>query len=358
MAKKLIIVWLSLTIVFFSSISIYADENVQGDYFVKHVVINGAEIVNRNLQYPFLLLGYTTYFPLTPEMGEICGFTAEMDWESRTLKLLKTDSTRSNISSNWMKNNGDPMNLTILSGTRVLVYDDRDESNESEVLSAFDSSVHEMDMDGLPVLAIGKTVFLPLRAMQDDSSFGWNLYFDSYYGVCISTKPGVKAETFCDKKESLYNQGLAQYIRNYNSGISKTYAQQLVFMFKDAAKSYGVDEKVLMAIAHKESTFNASAVSGGGAVGLMQIMPGTAKGYGVTITQLYDARVNINIGAALIGAKLTAYGGDYVKALSAYNQGSLRVNRGTHSTAYASRVLAANSGIGNYLLSNGYVAQI
>ena len=91
MTKKLMIVWLTLIMALFSSISIYADEQVQGDFFEKHVIINGEEIINYNLQYPFVLYNDTTYFPLTPEMGEILGVSAEMDWESRTLKLLKTE---------------------------------------------------------------------------------------------------------------------------------------------------------------------------------------------------------------------------------------------------------------------------
>ena len=46
MTKKLMIVWLTLIMVLFSSISIYADEQVQGDFFEKHVIINGEEIIN------------------------------------------------------------------------------------------------------------------------------------------------------------------------------------------------------------------------------------------------------------------------------------------------------------------------
>lgn len=55
MAKKLLSVWLSLTILIFSSISIYADEVIQGDFFLKNIVINGENIVNYELSNPFLM---------------------------------------------------------------------------------------------------------------------------------------------------------------------------------------------------------------------------------------------------------------------------------------------------------------
>jgi fumarate reductase subunit C len=99
MAKKLISVWLSLTILIFSSISIYAEENVKGDFLTRIIVINGEVINNNYLQYPFFIYKDATYFPLTPEIREILGIKAKMDFESRTIKLLKTDPTLVNITS-------------------------------------------------------------------------------------------------------------------------------------------------------------------------------------------------------------------------------------------------------------------
>ncbi|MBN7773063.1 lytic transglycosylase domain-containing protein [Clostridium aminobutyricum] len=369
MAKKLISVWLSLTIVLFSSISIYAEENVQGDFFNKEVVINGSQVVNYNLQYPFFLYKDTTYIPLTPEMGKICGFDAEMDWESRTLKLLKTEETQTGLSKNWAKNNGYDFNLEILSGVSVTAYeellDDKDAVTlnettttgalESETIEAPDMLVEEVDLGGLPVLAIGKYVFIPLKAMKDSKVFKWDTYFDAYYGLCISTNAGVPAKNFWSEATSRYNKGLVNYILNYNGSISTSYAQELVFMFKRAATVNRVDEKLLMAIAQKESTFNPLAVSTGGARGLMQIMPATGANFGLNADQLLDARSNIAVGAYMISNGLTNYGGDTTRALSAYNQGSARVSRGTYSTAYATRIMSAYSGVQNFLSANGYV---
>lgn len=366
MAKRLISVWLSLTIVLFSSISIYADEYVQGDFFNKKVVINGSEIVNYNLQYPFFLYKDTTYIPLSSEMGNICGFDAEMDWESRTLKLLKTEETQKNLSKNWAKNNGYDIQLKVLKDVEVLAYEElSDEEQEitedeetveavSEVINTPEMLVEEVDLEGLPVLAIGNYLFIPAKAMKNSEIFNWDLYYDSYFGLCVSTVEGVAAKKFWKEPESRYNRGLVNYILNYNGSMSTSYVQELVFMFKRAANVYNVDEKLLMAMAQKESTFTPSIVSRGGAVGLMQIMPATGAGYGVNAEQLKDPRTNINIGASILSTGLTNYNGDKVRALSAYNQGSARVSRGNYSTAYATRIMAAYTGVNNFLSVNGY----
>ncbi|MBE6033518.1 MAG: lytic transglycosylase domain-containing protein [Clostridiales bacterium] len=364
MAKKLISVWLSLTIVLFSSISIYAEDYVQGDFFNKKVVINGSETVNYNLQYPFFLYKDTTYIPLSSDMGNICGFQAEMDWESRTLKLLKTEVTQKTISKDWAKNNGYDMKLEVISGVKVLAYKELSGEQEvaaaagaedaPEVIEAPEVLMEEVNLEGLPVLAIGKYLFIPAKAMSKSKVFNWDLYYDSYYGLCISTIKDRTAKSFWNEAESRYNKGLVNYILNYNGSLSKTYAQDLVFMFKRAAKVYNVDEKLLIAIAHKESTFNASAVSRSGARGLMQIMPATGANFGLSTQQLLDPRSNINVGACMIGTGITNYNGDRTRALSAYNQGSSRVSRGNYSTAYATRVISAYGGVQNFLSVNGY----
>lgn len=419
MAKKLISVWLSLTIVLFSSISIYAEEYVQGDFFNKEVVINGSEIVNYNLQYPFFLYKDTTYIPLSPDMGKIFGFEATMDWESRTLKLLKTEVTQDTISTNWTKNNGYDIKLDVISGVKVVAYEEllneeekgaitteggiedtseqteeiskeidetekdlkeSDKASEEpenvsqkleddlqevkvdserfedtpEVIEAPEMLVEEVDLEGMPILAKGKYLFIPLRAMKNSKVFNWDLYYDSYYGLCVSTIEGKTAKSFWNEAESRYNRGLVNYILNYNGRLSKTYAQDLVFMFKRASNVYNVDEKLLMAIAQKESTFTSTAVSRSGARGLMQIMPRTGANFGLTRQQLFDSRSNINVGACMIGTGITNYNGDKTRALSAYNQGSARVSRGTYSTAYATRVMSAYSGVQNFLSVNGY----
>lgn len=94
---------------------------------------------------------------------------------------------------------------------------------------------------------------------------------------------------------------------------------------KRAAEAYKLPEELLHAVMAVESGFNPDAVSSKGAVGLMQLMPGTAKDMYVG-----DARVpdqNIDGGARYLRILANKYDGDLVKTLAAYNAGPDAVNR-------------------------------
>ena len=75
--------------------------------------------------------------------------------------------------------------------------------------------------------------------------------------------------------------------------------------FKKAAKKYGVSESLLKAIAKAESNFNERDVSSSGAMGVMQLMPDTARGLGVE--DPFDPEQNIMGGAKCIAGKLKEY---------------------------------------------------
>jgi soluble lytic murein transglycosylase-like protein len=95
--------------------------------------------------------------------------------------------------------------------------------------------------------------------------------------------------------------------------------------FEEAAETYNVDVKLLKAIAKAESNFDASATSSAGAMGIMQLMPSTAKSLG--ISDAYDAHDNIMGGAKVISQLLEKYDGDKSLALAAYNAGSGNVDK-------------------------------
>lgn len=99
----------------------------------------------------------------------------------------------------------------------------------------------------------------------------------------------------------------------------------LLPIFKEASETYGVDEGLLIAIAKNESNFRTDATSSAGAMGIMQLMPQTAAGLGVT--DGYDARQNIMGGAKLLSDKIKQYNGNVTLALAAYSAGSGSVSK-------------------------------
>lgn len=94
-------------------------------------------------------------------------------------------------------------------------------------------------------------------------------------------------------------------------------------LFARAGARYGVDPSLLAAVASKESSFDASAVSPAGAQGLMQFMPATARGLGVNAL---DPTSAID-GAARYLTQLTKQFGSTELALAAYNAGPGTVSR-------------------------------
>ncbi|HKR62646.1 MAG TPA: lytic transglycosylase domain-containing protein [Thermoanaerobaculia bacterium] len=105
----------------------------------------------------------------------------------------------------------------------------------------------------------------------------------------------------------------------FNASASPTAPAQLTPMLQEAARTHGVDARLLAAVAHRESAWNPRAVSRTGACGLMQLMPATAQYLGVR--DVFDPRENIFGGARYLRTLLDAFDGDLDLALAAYNAG-------------------------------------
>ena len=86
-----------------------------------------------------------------------------------------------------------------------------------------------------------------------------------------------------------------------------------------AAASNGIDPALLKGLVSQESGFNPNARSGAGAVGLTQLMPGTAASLGVT--NPLDPAQSLQGGAKYLREQLDRFGGDEKLALAAYNAG-------------------------------------
>jgi soluble lytic murein transglycosylase-like protein len=113
----------------------------------------------------------------------------------------------------------------------------------------------------------------------------------------------------------------------------------------DHALAQDLDPKLVEALIRVESAFNSRAVSNKGAMGLMQLMPGTALELGVE--DAFDVEENLRGGTAYLRSLIDRFSGDLTLALAGYNAGPGAVEKYSgvppyqETTEYVRRVLAA-----------------
>ena len=166
----------------------------------------------------------------------------------------------------------------------------------------------------------------------------------------LKKSAGVKFGELLTKPVTKVNANIYSAQANSSTDISTekiTTREQIKGLISRVSKKHGVDEKLVNALVRQESGFNPNAKSRVGAMGLMQLMPATAKGLGVK--NAMDPEQNVEGGVKYLKSMLNRYNGNIILALAAYNAGPGAVDKYDGVPPYKETQNYVKSILANYL---------
>ncbi len=168
-------------------------------------------------------------------------------------------------------------------------------------------------------LVVSSAAFAPIGAQADIYSFT-----DERGVVHFTNIPGL------DRRYKLIRREAGSRVPRSGQAWMPTEADIKKFssIIDVAARTHGVEPALVQAVITAESGFNPNAVSRAGASGLMQLMPDTARRYGVQ--NIFDPSENIHGGVKYLKDLLGMFKGDLRLALAGYNAGENAVIRAGH----------------------------
>lgn len=186
-------------------------------------------------------------------------------------------------------------------------------------------------LGGIPGAGVGSLVGIPLGAINQSAAqkvreANVNLQKPIVKNKSQQTKTSSSsAKVGSSNSGAPVTQGVAANTTpSYNPNAIISGNDQIKQMIIDEAKRQGLDPALALTVAQIESGFNPNARSGAGAIGVMQLMPATAKGLGV---DPYNVQDNIRGGVKYLKTQMDAHNNSVNKALAAYNAGPGAVAR-------------------------------
>ncbi len=310
--KKIGIYLLTIMLLFNSfSISYANNDNQVASVIMNSITINEQKITSSNMRFEIFSIDGVLYYPISYNSLDAIGLAPS--WDSNSNSIMLTSAERKGFTdSSWIKANRD--NRYIRSNTDVTI-------------NGFSLSSEEN-----PIYEINSVLYIPLNK-DNMALLGWYSVWNNNIGLVIDTISKESLDEYVQSVTSVDDLKIAEFMQNINKDLSKEEAMYYVKLINDACEKYSVDKLWFISMMWVESNFDKNCEYKG-AIGLMQIMTSTGKSLGLTKEQLFLPEYSIEYGAKYLKGNIDRYNGDIRKAVSAYNQGITRVDRGSYSTWY------------------------
>lgn len=328
MKKKLIAVTAAMGILF-SGMS-FADVDLQLSAFSGQTVIDGHVFENARLQYPFLYGEDRIYMPLDYQTLRTLGYLSSWDSGNNAFRIYTSTNKTFNLSTSEVK--WTDAAISAVHSSAALNWMD-EESLENSLVEA----------NGILYLELSKETLAKLD---------WAAAFHPFLGLQMSVEENSADLIDLEDAQILYYDGLARFMMTRNKSLSYDKAAEYAKYIKASAAQHEIDEIWIMAMLWQESWYDENCEYKG-AIGLMQIMESTGRAMGLTRQQLFDPQISIEFGAKYLRDQMNAFDNDLNLATLAYNQGPIRVKKGTYKTWYLEDVKGKAEVIKGWLLEEG-----